>query len=285
MTPRIAAPWMRVIEYPENHLNDFCLFRALDGRWHAIGIMGTGTWASETSLFHASASTLYGPYERHPALLPDPPRDGLANAAPQKHAPFVVVKDGLYHLFLRRPLGTNLLFRSRDLFHWPDPPMLVFEERDARDACIQLFDGLYHWYYGQWREVDGIGRSCILLRRSRDLLHWSDPVVAHVDTSRPVRHSHLESPFVIHAAGTWWLFVRDRAQDDRCLTTLFRSDTPERFPSGVRAWQAELENVHAPELVEDGGRWHIARVSGPLDAFPCAPSNGGWIEIAPIHFS
>lgn len=284
MNPSVAAPWTRIVEYPENHLNDFCLFRALDGRWHAMGIMGTGTWASETSLFHCSSPTLYGSYERHEPLLREMAQGQTQNAAPQKHAPFVILKDNIYHMFLRRPSGTTLLLRTDDPFHWTEPPIVLFEERDARDACVQCFDGVFHLYYCQWFDVAEKGRGCVLLRRSRDLLHWDAPVPVHVDTSRETRHSHTESPFVIRAAGAYWLFVRDRSQDARCLTTVFRSDTPDRFASGAHAWDAEIEGVHAPELVQHEGQWHIARVSGPPDHLPGAPKRGGWLDLAPLAF-
>lgn len=200
MRPRIMSQWTRVIEYPENHLNDFCLFKGLDDRWHCIGIMGTGTWASETSLFHCSSPELLGPYEAHPPLLDELAQGATCNTAPQKHAPFVIIKDDSYFMFARRPQGTNLLVTSSDAFHWSAEPIVVFEENDARDACIQEFDGIYHWYYCQWREVEGKGRSCIMLRVSSDPENWDAAVPVHVDTSREVTHSHLESPFVVRAA-------------------------------------------------------------------------------------
>jgi len=284
MHPKLTSPWRRIIEYAENHLNDFCIFRGPDNRWHAVGIMGTGTWASETSLFHCSSDALYGPYREHPPLLVDLSQGDSRNKAPQKHAPFVVRDGDACFMFFRRPPGTNLLVTSQDAFDWTDPPVLVFEENDARDACIQEFDGVWHWYYCQWLEVEGTGRSCILLRRSADLREWNEAVVVHVDTSREVRHSHLESPFVVHAAGCYWLFVRNRALDAECVTTVFRSDYPDRFASGEQAWDAELPGIHAPELVFHDDRWHIARVSGPPDHLPCSPPKGGWIDMAEIRF-
>lgn len=282
--PVIVSPWTRAIAYPSNHLNDFCIFNGPDNRWHAIGIMGTGTWASETSLFHCSSDVPYGPYSIHPPLLTRLAQGNTPNAAPQKHAPFVVVKDGVCHMFFRRPPGTNLLVTSLDTFRWTDDPVIIFEENDARDACIQEFDGVWHWYYCQWIEVNGKKRSCILLRRSTNLKEWDAPVVVHCDTSREVRHSHLESPFVVHAAGYYWLFVRNRTMDERCVTTVFRSDCPVRFAWGERAWDTELPGIHAPELFFHRERWYIARVSGPPDNLPCAPRSGGWVEIAEITF-
>jgi len=284
MAPKPIRPWTRIVEYPENHLNDFCIFRAPDDRWHCIGIMGTGSWASETSLFHCSSRELYGPYEIHPPLLADLDRGPTRNDAPQKHAPFVFVREGISHMFFRRPPGTNLLLKSRDPFHWPTEPEVLFEENDARDACIQEFDGVYHWYYCQWREVDGKDRSCIMLRRSMNFKDWDDAAVVHVDTSREVRNSHLQSPFVIRAAHRYWLFIRNRSMDEACVTTVFQADSPDGFASGVTAWDSELEGVHAAELIEADGRWHIARVSGSPASYSGAPEKMGWIEIAPLSF-
>jgi len=260
------------------------MFNGPDGRWHAVGIMGTGTWASETSFFHCSSRELHGPYGKHSPLLEVLSQGNTQNAAPQKHAPFVLVKGSTCYMFFRRPPGTNLLVTSTDTFQWTADPVLVFEENDARDACIQKFNGIYHWHYCQWVEVNGRGRSCIMLRRSTNLEQWDDPMPVHIDTSREVEHSHIESPFVVYVAKHYWLFVRNRALDQECVTTVFRSHSPDRFASGENAWDAELPGIHAPELVRADGNWYIARVSGRSGALPCAPESGGWVEIAAITF-
>ena len=67
-------------------------------------------------------------------FLVDLERGATANAAPQKHAPFVVVAEGMHHLCFRRPPGTNLHLAGKDPSRWPATPDVVFEERDARDA-------------------------------------------------------------------------------------------------------------------------------------------------------
>lgn len=52
-----------------------------------------------------------------------------------------------------------------------------------------------------------------------------------------------------------------------------------------KAWFAELENIHAPEIVEEAGRYFIARVSGPRHANRQAPEQGsGWVEVAELAF-
>ena len=287
-TPTITSDWFRIVEYPGHHLNDFCLFRDKGGVWHAIGILGTGTWASEVTLFHSSGTSLHEPFVNHSPIFRGMPKwiseKTSKNTAPQKHAPFVVFHEGVYHMFYRRPNGTNLRVRTQDPMCWPNEVEFVFEKNDARDACIQKFDGVYHWYYCQYHKVNGKGRSCIMLRRSKDLERWSNPITVHVDTSREVKHTMLESPFVVHAADHYWLFIRNRSMEERCVTTVFKSDLADRFASGVRCWDTELTGVHAPELVEANGTWYIARVSGPPDHLPSAPKKDGWIEIAEISF-
>ena len=277
-----VQPWIRIVHDPAHHFNDFCLFRAHDNRWHCIGIQGDGTWKSETSFFHASSDELHGEYSLHEPLLCELEQGETHNDAPQKHAPFVVEKDGVYHLFFRRPYGTNLVLQSHDLFQWPRTPRVLFEENDARDVCIQNFDGVYHYYYCQWMKVDGVGRACIALRRSDDLEKWSEATAVHVDTSVESEHCHLESPFVIRWKEEYLLFVRNRHLEEKCVTTVFVSNQPDRFASGESAWDFEIENVHAPEIVECDGKFHIARVSGPPDHLPCAPRQGGYIELTEL---
>jgi len=294
-TPVIASPWMRIVEYP-TRLNDFCLFQDHQDTWHCIGIIGD-TWEAEQLFFHSTGASLSGPFTNQPPLMTAVPRwigDRRSdNDHPQKHAPFVVFHRGLYHLFYRRPWGTILVVRTSDPFRWPDEVELVFEAGDARDLCIVPVESLFYMYYCQSVTVKGYPQrlSCILLRTSADLVNWSEPAIVHYD-SRPSDHSKLESPFVLRRPEGFYLFTRDRYVTDRCLTRMYFSADPKQFPSGECAWFAELENVHAPEIVQAGEHCIIARVSGPgqadLESLAGAWSlrpGGGWIEVARLDFS
>ena len=285
--PRIAGGWRRVLSYPGHHLNDFCWFRGLDGRFHAIGILGTGTWASETSLFHVSAASPDGDYQIHDPLFPEIEQGPTANAAPQKHAPFVVVHDGLHHVWFRRPKGTNLHLTSHDLKTWSRPD-LAFEERDARDACIIQIDGVWHWYHVQVAAVDGIDRSCVLLRTSVDLLAWDAGRVVFADLGRVATHAKLESPYVIVREGWFLLFVRERLREDgrnpapASIWASRRSDhfTQEDGPV------TKFPDLQAPEILEHDGRWWIARISGVSHACAHRDRDGhGWLEVAVLEFT
>jgi hypothetical protein len=280
-TPHLASDWSRIVEYPDNHLNDFCLFRDYEGWWRAIGIIGTGTWESEQSLFSAEGRDLRGRFHNLPNILVGAPGPGLR---PQKHAPFVVRHAGRYAMFYRRPPGTILRVMSDDARAWHGLGETVFERVDARDICILTLDGVHHMYYCQSERVGEVWRSAILLRRSRDMASWSLPAVVHFDTHRPAGHSYLESPFVIRRPDGFYMFIRHRLLDARRTTVVLFSDRPDNFPCGEQAWFAELDGVHAPEVVEDGGVFYIARVSGPAHSGPGAPERGGWIEVARLGF-
>jgi beta-fructofuranosidase len=289
LTPTIISDWLRIVEYPENHLNDFCLFRDQSGLWHAIGIMGTGEAQSEVRFFHSTGESLRRHFTNREPLFEGLPtwigERRSSNLGLRKHAPFVVYHDSEYHMFYRRPNGTNLHVRTRDPLRWPNRVELAFEEQDARDSCLIRVGETFYHYSCQAMQIDGAWRSCVAVRTSRDLRQWSAAEPAHVDTSHITEHSRMESPFVVPRPEGYYLFVRNRMFDYPSLTTIYFSQTPRRFPSGSKAWFAELENVHAPEIVEEGGRYFIARVSGARHANRQAPDQGGgWIEVAELAF-
>ncbi len=287
-TPTIVSGWFRIVVYPRHHLNDFCLFRDHRGRYHAIGILGTGTWSSERTLFHSTGASLDKRFTNHEPLFNGMPQwigtPRSTNNAPQKHAPFVVHHEGIYHMFYRRPNGTNLHVETRDPMKWPNRVRLAFEAQDARDSCVVRIDGTFHHYSCQAMQVDGIRRSCVAVRESADLRSWSAAEPAHVDTSAVHKHSHLESPFVVVRPEGNYLFVRHRLFNDPMLTTVYFSQNAKRFPSGKNAWFAELKGIHAPEIIECNNRYYIARVSGAPHANPKAPDTGGWIDVAELQF-
>ena len=274
--PVIVPAWHRIVHYPDNHLNDFCIFRDRDGVWHAIGIMGTGTWASEQSLFHASSPSLDQPFERHAPLFTENPSGDLA---PQKHAPFVIERDGTYFLYYRRPPGTIMLVQTENPWQWHGLGDELFTERDARDVCILEHEGRFLMYYCQSAEVDGELRVCVMVRTSTDLIAWSDGRIAHYDA--PAKHSFLESPFVIKRPEGFYLIECHRMIGRR-ISVVVLSEDPFHFPTGRDNWLTVLAPAHAPEIIDDGEQLHIAAVSGPVDPGYPPPKDGGWVDIAPL---
>ncbi len=282
IVPYLKSDWRRIIEYPQNHLNDFCIFRDLDGLWHAVGIMGTGTWASEQSLFHSVSGCITGEYRNIAPILEENFPDG---ERPQKHAPFIIEKSGVYHLFYRRPPGTIYHLETTDPLIWKGLGNPVFEKNDARDVCVVQHENLYYMYYCQWDIVDGVNRSCIFARTSPDLEKWSEEKRIFCDLSHTADHSRLESPFVIKRPEGFYMFIRHRLMRDKCSTVVIFSTSPETFEYKEDPWIKVFNYMHAPEIVELDGHYYVARVSGPFgDLQHHDQAKGGWIDIAELGF-
>lgn len=282
--PTLVPPWQRICEDSQHHFNDFCLFRDQQDVWHAIGIMGEGTWDSETRLFHYAGKTLDAPYEEHPPLFTSMPDiAGMSHpksTAPQKHCPFVLLHGDRYHMFYRRPWGCILHVRTHDPFAWPDEATLAFEEADARDPCVLEHQGRFLMYYCRSCDVEGVPRSCVYLRESNDLDTWSEGRRIFYDPLVRADHSLIESPFVLKRREGWYLFYRDRTGSDM--------DTPVYFSHRHDAFEnppiTTLIDCHAAEIVSLEEMHYIARASGPIHGHPSAPSHGGWLDVAPLAF-
>ena len=291
--PVLDGPWQRLVEYPGHHLNDFAVFRACDGRWHAIGIMGNGSALSEVSFFHSSGPGLAAKLENHPPLLEAHPPD--VSLTPRKHAPHILYRGDTLHMFYRRPGGTIMHVRGRDPFEWDGLGEEVFTERDARDPCIVQEGHRYLMYYCQSKVSDGVMRSCIVARTSADLASWSEAATVLVDTQREANHSLLESPAVLRRPEGWYLFISNRRMwrtgDDPkrpppiTVTTVSFSQDPLDFGRGESPWFHQIQNVHAAEIVEAEGRTWLVRVgTDGRTANKPMPGLTGWLEIAPLRW-
>ncbi len=277
--PVIGSEWKRIVYYPSNHLNDFCIIRDKDGLWHCIGIMGEGTWESEKQFFHSYGKSLDCLFTNTaPIFTQNFLKD--ENKYQQKHAPFVVEKNGAYSLFYRRPMGTIMCLKTSDLFTYDNLGYEVFTRRDARDVCIIKANGEYIMYYCQSEFIDGNPFSCIMARRSKTLIDWDEPWIVYKDNETHAEHSYLESPFVVDTEAGYYLFIRHRLRDDDVKTIVLFSEDPLDFND--RAWIQELNDVHAAEIVKDKDELYIARVS--FSDGIIADDWEGWIEIAKLDF-
>lgn len=277
--PVIGSEWKRIVYYPSNHLNDFCMTQDHDGLWHCIGIMGEGTWESEKQFFHSYGKNLDCLFTNmEPILTQDFPEDG--HQYQQKHAPFVVEDNRSFYMFYRRPMGTIMCLKTPDLFTFDNLGHEVFTRRDARDVCMTKANGQYTMYYCQSEFVDGNPYSCILARRSKSLLIWDEPCIVYQDDEMYAEHSYLESPFVADADEGHYLFIRHRLHDDDVKTVVLFSEDPLDFNN--RGWIQELNDVHAAEIVRYNDELFIARVS--FSEGKNGMNWDGWIEIAKLDF-
>lgn len=272
--PRIASDWSHVFDpnatrsdqRGEWYTNDHTLVRDAAGVWHAIGIIGRRPprpWTIEKQFFHCTTDDLSaGPWQEHPyPLVAEPAHEAVV------WAPYIFPHGGRYHMFYaggnRQPdadngcsYGTLHLATSDDLFTWTrhDRNPLWADPGHARDPFIAEWGGRFYCYYTRtFHEADQ--RSCIFVRESPDLLHWSGPKLVHAQPDNSRWAGDAESPMVVRRGDLYYLFIC-LALTRYELTRVYWSHDPTHFP---------IENVvtdlpaHAAEVVDLGrDRWLIS---------------------------
>ncbi|WP_222623399.1 glycosyl hydrolase family 32 [Streptomyces armeniacus] len=266
-------------EDPARYLNDHSVIKGPDGTWHMFGITGDqaapGTApdsAGEDSFAHATAPDLNGPWTTRDSVLtvdPDYGEDHL-------WAPHVIEHDGTYYMYYSggggdRDASINLA-TSKDLYNWTrEPSGTLFRDGwVARDPMVVRVDDHWVMYYTATTTPDG-GNHTVAYRTSKDLVHWGERHTAFTDlTTKDNSAPVTESPFVVERNGWWYLFIGPRG-DGYVGTDVYRSKDPTRFEL---AGYAGHFPAHAPELVEDGGRWWATHT--------------GWFQrglhLAPLHW-
>ena len=177
-------------------------------------------------------------------------------------APFVIKRDGLYHMFYG-PCAMRLAV-SEDLHTWQAEGECFAQEGGARDPWIVLVDGVYHMVY--------VAGESVWLRTSADLRRWSGP--REIFPMR--RPGSPESPMLVPHGGAFYLFwtIYDGANgsyDNR--TFVYRSADPADFRQAEKVAQLA---AHAPEIVrDDSGQWFITSVEWPRRGVSIAPLRWG----------
>jgi beta-fructofuranosidase len=193
-------------------------------------------------------------YSDLPKVLPPYQRPGepLGN-----QAPYIVNKDGHYYMIY----GPNplRLAVSPDLLNWDLKGNLFFDPDGARDPNILDCDSMYYMVYCSVKSVR--------LRKSRDLVHWSEP-----ETILLTHKFDPESPSLIHYRNAFYLFVCpwDGNWDEmdiqgayQHLTYVYHSQDPMNFGVDDERKITTLKS-HAPEIFQDeAGNWYISSVEWP----------------------
>lgn len=257
-SPMVHVFDTRSMEGAPTYVNDHTLVQASNGSWHLFGIfhrepMGADT---EVDFVHAVAN------ERDPAKWVD----SAFVAAPAPHtialhaeksagethlwAPHVVAAEGRWFMFYQGGGSDDYhasirIAESADLYRWSRIGSVpLFEDFcEARDPMIVRRDDVWFMHYTRCesvtRKVSGVA-----IRSSRDLVHWTEPIMgatfgAHPTTSNS---AYAESPFVFERGGYHYLSVTayPLAWD---ATLLYRSRAPLAFPDApftrLRAHAAE----------------------------------------------
>lgn len=272
--PTISGEWQHIFNPNDTrsdiadtwYTNDHCFAKGSDGKWHAYGIIGhapINPWTGEYRLFHASADNFtQTKWEDNGYALTI--EKGVERVL---WAPHIYEEDGTWHMFYNignmQPHALNYaswgqLCRadSKDMFNWERHPLnpLFSDPGHARDAYVMKDDGMYYFYYTKtFNEVDL--RSCVAVRTSPDMEHWSGSQIVHTQPYEVDWGGDAESPFIVKRGDVYYLFI--------CLamtayeeTHVYWSTDPLDFP--IENFVCKLK-THAAEVIKvSEDEWYIS---------------------------
>ena len=288
--PVVAGEWQHIFNPNDTrsdidtawYTNDHCFAKGPDGRWHGYGIIGhapINPWTGENKLFHISADKFDQPtWDDHDYALHA--KKGVERVL---WAPHVFEDNGTWHMFYNtgnlQPHAPNYaswgqLNRadSKDMTNWERHPLnpQFSDPGHARDSYIMKDGGTYYFYYTKtYSEVDL--RSCVAVRTSPDLGHWSGSQIVHTQPLECDWGGDAESPFVVKRGDIYYLFIC-LAMSQYEQTHVYWSTDPLNFP--IENFVCELK-AHAAEVIKvSDDKWYI--------------SNSGWdkkgVFIAPLEW-
>jgi hypothetical protein len=293
--PKVSGDWKHIYDPNdkrspvENHkwyTNDHTFVKGSDGRWHCYGIIGWGTfmkngkkddvdpWSREKSFFHISASELNADkWEEHDYALTV--ERGVERVLWAPH----VIKDGkkfvmfynsgsLFENADKYPsYGSLRKATSTDMFNWERYSLnpLFSDPGHARDSYVMKYNNTYYYYYCRVKSELDL-QSCVAVRTSPDLDHWSGARIVHEELPLGYCGGNTESPVVVQYKGKFYLFICYASDYNKTL--VYWSDNPLNFPKGNLVTTI---NAHAIELINAGKEgWYI--------------SNTGW-DKAGLYFA
>lgn len=278
--PYISSEY-KILFKPEvygNYVNDHCIVKYNDD-YHLFGITSfTATPPDERYFVHGVGKSLDEPFREVGKSID---RGTLA------WSPCIIPHNGDYYMFYG-PSPTSLSI-SPDMFEWFNYPVTIKNEPIMamhRDHfVIKADNGEYLMY------VSGVKdrRGCISVASSNDLLNWQFRGYAlTADESSPLKPAWgaMESPFVVSRNGWYYLFVTytDCSQRTYNNTLVFASQDPLNFGcymgSSDEAKPITELYAHAPEVIEENGKYHIT-TSGWLKS---PTPNAGCVSIADLEW-
>ncbi len=285
--------------------NDHTIWKGTDGRWHMVGITGSGS-GHERAQYHAVSDNLLGPWaELEPVTdyqHPDPAaklaKSGGRDDRLDTHAPHAVIRDGVTYLIYRSDyyhgmMNSLALDTTSDMENWTQrldinytisgfDEVNVLNDLYKRDINVIEIDGTYYMYsvamdYSGSGHT-GNGRSAVSVFESKDLINWTfkDVVLTTSGTATNAGWSAAESPFVFRYGEKYYLSVTltDSGAATYHDTFIFESDNPFDFGdfNGNTASPANEHyvtrlDVHAPEFVYDAesNKWYVTTCGWPAN--------------------
>ena len=280
--PYISGEW-KVLFAPEKHgnyVNDHCIVRGADQKWHLYGITSfDGLPTNERYFVHGVGESLEQPFAEVGRSID---RGTLA------WAPCVVERNKDYYMFYG-PSPTSLAV-SFDMYEWFGTTVTLKDEPlfgAHRDHFVlQLGENEYLMYVVGLHDRKG-AISCF---SSNDLLHWSfEGFALTTGDQAPLKPAWgaVESPFVVKKDGLYYLFLTYTNCSDATYnnTLVFCSEDPKHFGE----YNGEVDgtmpvaklHAHAAEVIEEGGKYYITTCG-----WRRKPNvNKGAVSIAPLDWA
>jgi beta-fructofuranosidase len=255
LLPRIASEW-KLLFRPEKtgcFINDHCVVKGFDGKWHLYGITSHHKEANpnhERWFAHGVGESLWS---EQPMQETAP----VCDEGQRSWAPAVILHGPLAYM-IYGPAPTRMVI-SRDMNHWRRAEINLHNtplEACNRDhAILKIEDGTW-LMYATGVAPDGTGAISVFA--SHDLINWSFVRYALRTCGKGGLNPDwgaTESPFVAHLDGWYYLSTTytDSISDTYHQTLIFRSLNP--FDFGTYDADKPEESVvqtfkaHAPEYI------------------------------------
>lgn len=256
--PHIASDW-KILFKPEktgNYVNDHCIVKHFDGKWHLFGITSfLGGAPNERYFAHGVSSSLGEQMEEQRKEID---RGTLA------WAPGIITENGNHYMFYG-PSPTSLAI-SFDMYEWynyavklnNEPPMAAHRDH----FILKLGENRFLMYVVGTKDR----RSCVSLFTSENLLEWDFhgyALTSGEDAPLSPPWGAMESPFVVCKDGLYYLFLTytDCSEENYHNTLVFVSSDPYSFGeyNGEKGGSVPVAKLfaHAPEVIFDGEEWYI----------------------------
>jgi hypothetical protein len=276
--PRVSGEWRHIYDPNDKrspvdtnrwYTNDHSFVKGSDSLWHCYGIIGWGTfsnnidpWRRETAFFHISAKNIDDlKWDEHDYAMTA--EKGVERVL---WAPYVFREGTKYTLFYNTgslfehadqyaSFGSLRKATTTDMYHFKRYALnpLFSDPGHSRDSYVMKYGNTYYYYYCRVKsEIDLT--SCVAVRTSPDLDHWSGPQIVHEEPPFGFWGGNTESPFVVRYKGRFYLFICYSVDYNKTL--VYWSDDPLKFP---KENLVTTINAHAVEIIDAGKQgWYIS---------------------------
>lgn len=273
---------------------DHHIFKASDGYWHLWGcVRGT---AIGRILYHWKSKNLTDSnWELTNEFFRCDPSVGECiddwNGKEWIQSPYIVKENGKYYMFYgghsigRDKSGVPVSGLSDDKFRSESQICLMTSDDglkwkrhlfkdglsrlfvgpgETRDPCLIKVNDTWYMYYAGYEEGDLLNNGGVYVRKSKDLINWSDYKLAHRDpTFGPSSWDH-ECPHVVYRDGYYYLFRTENYWEAR--TYVYRSDDPNDFGTNAESAQDLYVGriaIAAPEIYQVDGEEFVSSNHDP----------------------